>query len=628
MRIFSSYKELTKTSFSFYEAVAVIIALALIAPFIILSKYNNPSIDDYSFVFNTNTLDFWDAQASWYKIWTGRYASIFLLSAHPLLINSLLVYRLVSILLILFTIHSIYILIRSLFEFSGKTTALILAAVIAFIFFNGMPTLVQGIYWLPGALTYQLGNILLLYITAHVLKLMADKEASRINKFVNSFLIVVACGLNETTMLTLDLLLLSFCCFYVLRKRKLQKDLIIFLLIAICCSLIVVFAPGNAVRDSGFADPNKHQIGFSIISSFTTAYTCMGKWLSSSSIVMASFLAISFHVISSKKERNPNAALALLVVPIWGYLLITSTFISGFWSTGYIAPDRTLNVSYWLFICLWFITILLLMDFLNPLLAFIRDLNWWKASLILLITLLLSIDTSGNYYVATRDIISGKAFMYNKECRARSRIMENSQSDYCEVPSFSVYPRSIFNEDITSDINNWWNHLYALYYNKKGVRVVFKEPCFANSIFFNFESDNNQSLANQNSITNSIAYSLPNSCSLNGVDSYSATYRKSIKEMGIDDITTSRISIQLYSTDSLVNAVLVFCINDPLTKKDLLWKGKEIIASNYVKNSWVKEELVTQINKELLRPEYEIVVYVWNRNPSKIFVDDMTISIY
>src|SRR5690606_15569640 len=125
------------------NVILVLVALLLLIPFIFISHYNNPSSDDYRFVFYTSTLGLWEAQVHWYLTWVGRYFSTFLLSLHPLLIKSTLLYKVVPIILIFLSVHSIYRFINTLIK--TKIIALLLALYILFYYLTSMPSLVQGI---------------------------------------------------------------------------------------------------------------------------------------------------------------------------------------------------------------------------------------------------------------------------------------------------------------------------------------------------------------------------------------------------------------------------------------------------------------------------------------------------
>lgn len=634
MRFLSNLKELTTKNITVLQALLLFFSLVLIAPFYILSYYNNPSIDDYSFVFNTSTQGFWKAQQTWYLTWTGRYFSLFILSAHPLLIGSFKLYKLISVLLLVLTTHSIYRLISITFYSADRIIRLLLSIIVSFCFLNGMPSLVQGIYWEPGAVTYQLANILTLYLAVNLIHLISTNAPSvSVNyKIINSVLIIAICGLNETSLLLVDFLLASFMAYDILQKKKIKREWFIYILLAIVCSLVVIMSPGNAIRDQDASDINKHHAIYTIISSFKTSYHSILHWLLSFQLIIPSFLVLAFYLMSFKKKTIvEKKKMYFIPLAIFGYLLIVISFTSGFWATGTLAPARTINISYWVFICIWVSALISFFNFISPVLGAIKNYNYYPVVFIFLFVLFLSIDKTGNYYIAVKDLVSGKAFTYNKECHDRDWIMKTSKETIVSIPSFSVFPTSIFNEDITGDEKNWWNYMYSHYYNRDGVRVVFKDPYYSRKYFFNFENEANQMLSNQNTITTEVCFSPPNSSVLSGQDSYSATFKRKIQDLGFDDIseiTTAHTSVQFYAADTVINAVFVFCITDPVTNKDVFWKGKEITGANCPRNKWAKEECIITIGKEFLKPENVISVYTWNRSKSKLYIDDLLVSVY
>ena len=626
-------KKILDNNISTSEMLLLFFSVMLICPFFLLSYYNNPSADDFAFVYTTSSNGFWKAQVSWYMIWTGRYGSLFILSLHPLLIHSLLLYKASSVIILSLTIHSIYTFLRITFNFLNKAILLSLSLVITFCFLNSMPTLVQGIYWAPGAITYQLGNILSLYLATNIIRSTFKNYPSSIPQIIfNCLLIILICGLNETSMITLDFILFSFLSYQLFKKQSNKKEIIVYMCLAVVCSLVVILSPGNAIRGAEFVNTGKNMPLHTIISSFKEGYSELLKWCSTSQLLIASvFTALSYLAGAELKDKINNNKFGILLFVLWGYLLIAVSFSTGFWSTGFLAPDRTINVSYWLFICIWVSTVLLLTSYVHSALSILKKYDLRPLTLLFLLFLICTIKTSGNFYGAQKDLLSGKAFTYNKEYRKRNEIMTSSQDSICNVPSFSVYPRSLFNEDITPDIENWWNRVYAFTYNKKGVRVFFKEPYFSFKRFFNFEAEENKVLDGQRTITNEIAYSLPNSSVMRGADSYSITFRESLKNTGFDDIyeiTSANLRAQFYSTDSIVNAVMVFCIIDPATGKNLMWEGKELTTATFSKNKWINKEFTIPIKKEFLKPENKVVVYAWNRGQGTLYIDDLSICIY
>ncbi|MBA3704651.1 MAG: hypothetical protein H0W84_01735 [Bacteroidetes bacterium] len=633
MKFLSGIKNASSKKESILNGVLLVFAFFLVCPFFLLTYFNNPSFDDYSLVYNTTTLGFWGAQVAAYLKWTGRNFSLFILSAHPLVIGSFTIYKLISAILLLLTIHSLYRFISIISPFSGKANNFLLSIVFAFCFLNGMPTLSEGIYWMPGSITYHFANILTLYLAINILNITSSNfpASSTFKKFVNYLLIFAICGLSETSMVVVDVLLTIFLLYDILSKKRIKTELLIYVLFAILCSLIVVLAPGNNVRESDFIDPNKHQFIFTIISSFKTAGRYISEWIFSLPLLISSAIIFVYYLVIPEKKIAGKRLIFLFLIVLGGFLLIACSFLPAFWSMASVPPNRTMNVAYWVFICVCLTSIIILLNLVTLYLKPIQNSNFKFVILLPLSALFFISNSPGNYSIAIKDILSGKAFLFDKECRERDTFLKESKDSICNVPVYSVFPRSIYNGSLETDEVIWWNYLSAQYYKKSEVRLFFKDPFYSDKYFINFENSENKRLLNQAALSDEVFFSTPNSSVLAGADSYSATFIREVgtlKVENISDITSSHVTVLLYSIDSVVNARIVLCIKDPEGKENIFWAGKEIISTTYVKNKWIKEEGSFSIPSQFLEPKNLISVFIWNKGQSKIFIDNLQICIY
>src|SRR5690606_12661622 len=96
--------------------------------------------------------------------WTGRYFSTALLSISPILLKSFFLYQLVSLLVFIGSLHSLYFLIKCLSPISKKSHIFILALVSLLSFLSFMPDITEAFYWFPGTATYQLACIFVAYL--------------------------------------------------------------------------------------------------------------------------------------------------------------------------------------------------------------------------------------------------------------------------------------------------------------------------------------------------------------------------------------------------------------------------------------------------------------------------------
>jgi hypothetical protein len=494
-----------------------------------------------------------------------------------------------------------------------------------------MPTLVQGIYWFPGSITYQLGNILTVYLLINVFNLMnSNCVYTRPEKISAYILIFIICGLNETSMVALDLLL-GFLFLYDLSiKRKVNRSLLFYVLFTFLCSVIVLTAPGNATRDLGFPDANKHLFLYTVSSGFAASCSHIANWISFPSTIISSVFIILFGliIVPDSPSKAKKKALFSLLLLLSGFLILIACFLPGFWSGGHISPSRTINVNYWFFILFWFSFLISLSRLIKPLFRSIERFSLSPLILVCFCALLFFNRSFDNYSTAVADLVKGKAYIYNDEYKERLQIMDKCKDSVCKLPAFSVDPRSIFNDDIKSDPSNWWNTVFANYYGQKGVSVLSKNFSSTATYLFTFEDDKNKLLKNVESVTNVQSFSPPCSSLLPGQDTYSAIFSTEINklEISVSEINKVSLSLALYSTDSIIDAAIAVSINKPGSPENILWKAKELRSSSYRKNQWGKESCEIDIEPQVLDPKNTINFFVWNRGKGKIYVDDLQIS--
>ncbi len=625
---------LSNKNISLFDGFLLVLTFGLVAPFFILSFFDNPSIDDYSFALKNFEHGYWGAQASAYENWNGRYFASFLLCANPLVFDAPIIYKILPVVLLLLTIHSFYYFFNSIWSGEHRLQSLIFSFLITFLFLNNMPSLVQGVYWASGAVTYHLANTLILYLISNLVILLRNPNASFLLKFICGALVVATCGSNETAMIAVCLLLLLFAAFGFVTKKRNVGFILLLLLIAIFCSWIMATSPGNSIRDLGFLDPNKRNVSFTIISSIKTFTIQAFQWTQSTQFILVGLIFIILLLKSTvvfQKMKKPLLSILLLI--IFGGGIVVATYCPGFWSTGIIAPTRTINASFYLFVILWITILIFISSFLLQKFPIIKAKKLDVICFLCFIGLISTIKPTGNYYVACNDIISGKAFNYNYEWNQRiKKIKLADKKTVCNIPAFSVFPSSIFNEDIANDDLNWNNKEFANYYGVRGVRVIKKKSCVTNPFLLNFDSDENRKLKNGNSITSELSFSPPNSSLQNGINSYSVIFEKPLAELDwytSSGLSTVDLDALIYSTDSVINAVFVVSVGDPSSGKNILWLGQDLFSSNYPLKNWNKEHFSVQIKQGLfLESTYKISIYLWNRGESKVYLDDFSINIY
>lgn len=637
MRATSSFFNYYRSKFQTENVNLILIFLLLIflIPYFLLSIYNNPSTDDFDFALKTINLGFWNAQVSAYNEWNGRYFASFILCAHPLAFHSFLLYKTISIILLIFTIHSIYYFISASFNIENKKSRIVLSLLIAFSFLNDMPSLVQGIYWEPSAITYHLANIMFLYFLANLFRpALENSKQNKIRKISMGFLVLAIVGCNETSMIVINLLLLTSLGYFLFFEKRIDKFVLFYLFLSLCGTIVLLLSPGSAIRENNVMQANKHNIYFTIMSSFEALAQFGAKWLSSPQTIFCSIIFITICLKTNRKIKTTKALLFLILTFIIGYLLVSATFASGFWSISEVAPDRAVNVVYWTFTVVWYSALY----FLSLTIANWKSALITKKNTILIFLLSIgffaSINSSGNYFTAWKDLIGGKAYTYDKEYRERvTKIKMTNDNVICEVPPFSVFPKSLFVEDINKDPTIWANWQVANYFLKKEVKLsATKEQSSACSYLLNYDTEEYKTYKKASAISSDIYFSPPYSSLQNGKESYSVIFEKQMKDLNVEnsaEISSVEISAMVYVVDTTSKGMLVFCVTEQGTEKVLVWLAKEIDRSKQNTNNWRKEIFsVPMFKRSFLEPNNKMLIYMLNLGEGKIYMDDMTVNIY
>jgi hypothetical protein len=437
-----------------------------LSAFIVLSIFNYPSADDYFFTLKSQNLGVFASVIDWYKTWTGRYFSSFVMSINPLVFNNYFLYRIIPILLLITLYATIYMIFNLIFPIENKKEKLFYSNMLMLMYLFQMPNVCQGFYWLSGSITYQLANVFTVLFLFSLIKLLTLKE----NKYLalNIILAIAIIGSNETSMLSLDFLVGLIFLFDLYLKRKINKSLVLLLFIMLTFSAIVYFAPGNQVRADHSI--NKYELVESTIQTVKTIKSFLIKWLPLNII----FILLLINMLEKSEVKNKiNQQLVIFNInPIVGILSILGLlfvgFFPGFWSMGNCPPSRAINVIY------LFFTLSLTYSILN-IHFYLKNKNLNSISInqtftyLFLIIIAIEMYKTNNIKTAVKDLLQGKAYGYYLQVKARNLKIASCNNDTCYVAPFSNTPTTIFCYDITSDPNHWCNESYARYNKKKYV---------------------------------------------------------------------------------------------------------------------------------------------------------------
>jgi hypothetical protein len=432
--------------------------------YIINSIYVNPIADDLSYAFLGRQNTLLDAWITEYKTWNGRYSSNVFVLTNPIKYNSMWGYKFSPILLIFLTITSVFVFIKTITDNYFKwNQTFIIALLVTLLYLHLMPIISEGVYWYTGAVTYHWANIFLLFYVSLISLYYQNKILFNNNNFHLFLLIlclVFVTGFNEIVMITmLSFHIILLLIFY---KKCLPKKRAILLLFAvsIISALIMYLAPGNTVRGQFFS--NNHRFFYSILMATLQTVRFLLKWVLSPPLLI---LSVFYFFLNKKLSAGINLfKQSFYLTPLFSLIiLLYVVFIGSFpayWATGIMGQLRTMNVSFWLFIFLWFVNLTVWFNYypfeLKPL---SHELELFFVTAILCLFLF---TKNGND--SLNDLLTGKSKRYN------SLMMDRSKSINC--PDDTIYfkpidnpPKTLFVSDITpNDAGHWMNRCYNEYY--------------------------------------------------------------------------------------------------------------------------------------------------------------------
>lgn len=460
---------------------AIALCLVTLVPFVALSFFNHPSVDDYSFTINAKTLGFWKAVQYSYTVWNGRYFSAVVLSVNPLVFNWQFGYKLVPIALLGLLFLSLYTFIHELtFRSLSVKSRITAAAAVLFVYLYQMPGLSEGLYWMSGAVTYQLANILTLFLFSAMMRAGRRGPSWKRVAYLSIIFLLIALivGLNETSMFLLTCLLAAVGLITSVVRGKIDPFFCATLVVTACASYFVFSAPGTSSRISGY--PGAHDFSYAIGSSFRTAFGLMGNWLGSSPILLftALFVGPCARFLRANKDAcskgllsiNPAAALCI------GAVFVAIPLFPAYWSMGLCPlPDRVKNVSCFVFVVGWSVTLPIVLNYFvqKQMFSFAKLPRYAYVIIAACVVFNLKINPRqyNNVGLACFDLFKGTAYHYDREMNDRYRGIQACASDTCEVSALKYVPASIYYSDMTTDENDWENKIYAQYFSKKALRI-------------------------------------------------------------------------------------------------------------------------------------------------------------
>lgn len=440
----------------------LLVAAFSMVPFVWLAAYAHPVADDYCYAAKSAGQALWAWSRGEWLYWNGRYASNLIMAHGPLSGNGpyLPWYRLVPPLLMALTWAGLACLVRRASQYKMPNAHTALAAlVLLVVYMNIMPDLGEGFYWFTGAVTYQLGSILLLFHLALLIPQSGSPSALRL--LSGLVLAVVIVGMSEIHML-LMLCLHTALLGLALYRRKQVAAALLLLAATTGGAALMYLAPGNTVRGAMFA--GTHELGRSLGMSFLQTLRFSTKWLLSPALLSAGLLYLPVH---GWLRTHVPAFARLLGMPWWPaallpFLLIMATTFPAYWNTGLLGQHRTINVAALFFVPLTVFNLALWLE-RWPRGAYWAAMNGRWA----VVLAFLSFNLTGNGLAAYTDLLGGSAMEYDRVLAAREELVERAAAEPKAVVEFrrlAAPPRTLPSYEQRGPLQDWMLHCQARYF--------------------------------------------------------------------------------------------------------------------------------------------------------------------
>ena len=465
-----------------------ILFLAAFVPLLVLSLHNHPSAaDDYCFADTAVRHGFWQAQKFYYDGWTGRYFSNFLVHGNPLVWGWYDGFRLIPAIDATGLLLALGALVSELLRGSSaglqaRPMAWLTTALLFFVLIMALQSVVEAFFWTAAVASYTVPTAFTLYLLAVIIRWyrLRGTLLRAATAIWAAFLVFAIVGSGETHLILIVLLLLTLAGYRLIFQRTPDWFLISLVLVSFVSSWMLFRAPGNAIRMGG--NPRSGEFLVSLLSSFGWLAKTAGGWLLKTPVLPLSLL---FLPIATKITRPGAPTRALFVVPGWLILpifvgLLAAMVFPSYYGIGLPPANRTMNVIFIFFLVGWFYTLATL----------VRAAGWggrsagnaggWLGNLtkttpVWVVVLAGVWIVSGLWFSVSmrqmyNDLRLGYAATYDREMTARHETLIRPGKTLTVNP-ISVYPPSLFVEDIRADPKFLWNTCQAGYYGHETITL-------------------------------------------------------------------------------------------------------------------------------------------------------------
>ncbi len=458
-----------------YQTILLIVALISIIPFFAISIYSRPSLDDFSNSLALHRLmstgDWnitsliscaWTENMRYYHVWNGLYSSQFLVQFQTGVFGEKY-YFIGVIVLLVFGWTSFYFLIKELDSlFKLKCKPFLIATVIFAYMLQGLPSTVQGIYWIAGACPYMGFLYLTIINIALVIRYFREKKI-RCLVAITILSFVISGGPHVSSFLNI-LMLITFVIIGWFYQRR---QLIIPLISASVGFVIMCIAPGTTARQNAL---NRQSVASTLLHSIWGGYTYTCWWLNIQWISAAIIMVV---VVRTYIKRLPEFKVRPLFVVIYSFGVICALFCVPYLPLGNYGPTRLQNVIWVSFTLLSWVSCLY--GIIYHLQKRQTDIGFNKGTCLVVICICCCIGLfyrDANGLSITKELLNGTAKSYAVQCDDRFGKMRHLSGEKTMKFRPLVDSKHLKMGDISKDTSRWENDAWSQYY---GVLPILDE---------------------------------------------------------------------------------------------------------------------------------------------------------
>ena len=425
--------------------IKILLLICYLLPFLIISIYNQPAIDDF---WNANTVIAHGRLGTvifYFQTVSGRFFSNFLMSfLNTLPYGSIWIFKLWPVVIIVLLFGSILFLFRSIFsENISFKQAVIASLLFVLLHLANIRVLFEGLYWMSSTICYQVAICLFAVGTGAVVRCISTKS------FAYSVIAVMSSLLLPGAAETLAPVYIFVLAVILFVSIKLKRPLTITIisLAAVFLSFLVIFlSKGNHVRIT-----NKSFIAYpGTFYAFYYAARAVGYyflyWITTLVNVSALILALPFiHRFAnqnSKKLQTLNLHPILLLIIL--FFLCCIIYLPQLLFEAQTPSPRITTLVFFLashFAILILCITLLRYPRFNQFVAHYS--NFKNYHLITCTFFFVCAFTSTNFSLVVKDLANGSAKGFNKEALCRYAKIKSTKSDTCYVDRYTNWPAFI-----------------------------------------------------------------------------------------------------------------------------------------------------------------------------------------